>query len=242
MPEKRKPELVDQIKRFQARLSVAGIDYPNREYETRDQMVSLRDELRLLLREKGLEQKGDFRPRDTLTENHNVEGVTALIESAIDPFQTLVDAAKESGLNPSVADAVVRRLKGQHQSFMNSAKALSTNNMVSALNQKIAMVLEFIDPVVLAQASFRDLTVGLGILIEKRQLLSGEPTQILSLDERKNLRDMLPVLMKEAKRRSITIEQVPDEITRSIPPQKVPEEQLNSTARRIKPKEDEAHL
>ena len=47
--------------------------------------------------------------------------------------------------------------------------------------------------------------MGTAQLIEKRQLLKGEPTQIISVDERKTLNQLLPLLIVEAQRRNVEI-------------------------------------
>jgi hypothetical protein len=47
------------------------------------------------------------------------------------------------------------------------------------------------------------LAIITGILTEKEQLLLGKPTQILSHQERKNLNELIPVLIQEARRRGI---------------------------------------
>ena len=56
----------------------------------------------------------------------------------------------------------------------------------------------------MAEASARDLMLGMSALVEKRQLLRGEPTQIISDLERKRLTELLPLLSFEMQRRGIT--------------------------------------
>jgi hypothetical protein len=43
-------------------------------------------------------------------------------------------------------------------------------------------------------------------MIEKRQLLRGEPTQIISDAERKKLHELLPLAIAEAQRRGLTLD------------------------------------
>ena len=61
----------------------------------------------------------------------------------------------------------------------------------------------------MADANFRDLSMGVAQLIEKRQLLKGEPTQIVSVDERKTLNQLLPLLIQEAARRGVIVSPPP---------------------------------
>jgi hypothetical protein len=50
--------------------------------------------------------------------------------------------------------------------------------------------------------------LGLGVMIEKRNLLRGEPTAIISDHERKKLHELLPALLEEAKRRgAVTLDE-----------------------------------
>ena len=65
---------------------------------------------------------------------------------------------------------------------------------------------EFFDDKVMAEASARDIMLGIGVMIEKRNLLRGEPTAIISDHERKKLHELLPALIAESKRRGITVE------------------------------------
>lgn len=43
----------------------------------------------------------------------------------------------------------------------------------------------------------------LGILIDKRQILRGQPTAILSIEDRRNLLELVPALVREVERRGL---------------------------------------
>ena len=81
-----------------------------------------------------------------------------------------------------------------------------TQDLIRKLNERIELALEYMDEKVIAEASFRDLAMGTSALIEKRALLRGEPTVIMSDHERKKMHELLPVLIAEAKRRGLTLE------------------------------------
>ena len=53
----------------------------------------------------------------------------------------------------------------------------------------------------LADSKLRDILVGWGILIDKFQLLSGQPTQIFGQSEHKSLDELSGALLKEVERR-----------------------------------------
>ena len=81
-----------------------------------------------------------------------------------------------------------------------------------------------------------------GILIEKKQLLAGLPTSILSIEDRRSINQMLPLLLKEANRRGITIDQTPDQPTHTMLPEIPQKAALSATARRFPDAEVEISL
>ena len=144
--------------------------------------------------------------KPTLTEQAKPEQAAALMDAATDPFANIARAIKESGLPQSTGEAFLRRLRVRYGKVPQLVRNLKTQDIIRKLNERIELALEYMDEKVIAEASFRDLAMGTSALLEKRQLLSGEPTQILSDLERKNLHELMPLLIVEAKRRGITIE------------------------------------
>lgn len=67
-------------------------------------------------------------------------------------------------------------------------------------------LLDSISPLDLAKAGVRDKAIAIGILMDKRALLRGEPTQILSHEERVRLPDVLKALDAEVRRRGLSVE------------------------------------
>ena len=72
--------------------------------------------------------------------------------------------------------------------------------------EKLHMIRHYMDDKTMAEASARDLGLIAGVLIEKRQLLRGEPTQIISDHERRKIHELMPELVAEAKRRGLTVD------------------------------------
>jgi hypothetical protein len=85
-------------------------------------------------------------------------------------------------------------------------RSLKSGEIVDALNHKIDLALRYMDDKTMSEASFRDLALGTAAMIEKRQLLRGEPTAIISDAERAKLHELLPLAIAEAQRRGLTIE------------------------------------
>ena len=82
---------------------------------------------------------------------------------------------------------------------------VSTQYIVQQLEQKIGEALRFLDPDSLKRATAKDLASIISTLVEKRQLLRGEPTAIVSYEQRGQINDALARLMAEAERRGIKV-------------------------------------
>lgn len=79
----------------------------------------------------------------------------------------------------------------------------TTKDMLARLDDLAVRILGSVDDVTILRSSLKDRMIAAGVVIDKRQLLSGQPTQILSIDERKSLNALVPALLREARRRGI---------------------------------------
>ena len=75
--------------------------------------------------------------------------------------------------------------------------------LVKLLDEKIALVSEGIDALNVREANVHQLASALNILIEKRQLLRGKPTSILSIEDRRTMQEVGLKLVEEMKRRGM---------------------------------------
>lgn len=153
------------------------------------------------------------------------EVAAAAIEAAADPVALTqaeaIDRVNEqlraAGVNDKVSTALVRRLKVKYANAVFATRDLRSNEIIEMLGNKISLVAEFLDDKVVAEASARDLMLGLGVMIEKRNLLRGEPTAIISDHERKKLHELAPALLAEIRRRGMTVEgTVTEKIVESV--------------------------
>lgn len=144
------------------------------------------------------------------------EVAAAAIEAAADPMAEtqkeaiarVNEALKASGLPDKVSEALVRRLKVKYANATFAARELRTTEILEMLGKKIDHAAFYLDDKVLSEASARDLMLGITALVEKRNLLRGEPTAIVSDHERKKLNELAPALLAEIKRRGMTLEGV----------------------------------
>ncbi len=144
------------------------------------------------------------------------EKAAEVLDRITDPFEKLSKVALECGLKPSVVEGIARRMKTRYLGVTEQMRAIKTHDMILKIDERIGHALSYMDDYVMADANFRDLAMGTAQLIEKRQLLKGEPTQIISVDERKTLNQLLPLLVKEAQRRGVTIDAEAVEVVPAI--------------------------
>lgn len=139
-------------------------------------------------------------------EAKNPEAAAAAIVTMTDPYMKVEDAMKASGLPQSTVTAIMKRLRAKYNNVGVEVKNLQTRELSDLIGKKIHLMLQYLDDKVVADASARDLAMGIAQLTEKRQLLRGEPTQIVSDHERAKLHELMPALMREANRRGVTLD------------------------------------
>lgn len=169
----------------------------------------VRKQLTTIYRKLGIKGGRDDLSKRSLTELHRPEQAAALIDAATDPlgkYGKIVQAMREYGLPPSTGEAFLRRLRTRYAPVTRAAKEFKTRDIVSRIDEKLELAFEYMDEKVIGEASFRDLAMSSSALIEKRQLLLGEPTVVIDFNSRKKLNELLPAMIAEARRRGLTID------------------------------------
>ena len=140
-------------------------------------------------------------------ERKDPERAAALFDVVSEPALLKVsEAMEQAGLPEKVRTSLLRRLKVKYFGAVTEIRNLKTQEILDLLGKKIHLALSYMDDKVMAEASFRDLALGSTAMIEKRALLRGEATQIISDLERRTMHQLLPALIFEAQRRGITVE------------------------------------
>jgi hypothetical protein len=122
-------------------------------------------------------------------------------------FRALREAAKAAGMKPALVSALIKRLSvGNYSMVTQEATRLAGKQLLDALEEKTALVFQYLDEYAVSQASLKDLSIAANILIEKQQLLKNQPTQIIDFTSRQQLGVLLPAIAAEARRRGIEIE------------------------------------
>lgn len=159
-------------------------------------------------RKKGLKREAGQMHR---TEAKKPELAAAVIDAATNPdvdfkLGKLREAYREAGIPIGTAEALIKRIRVRYYGAITATRSLKTQEILDLIGQKIHLALQYMDDKVMSEASFRDLALGTTAMIEKRQLLRGEPTSIISDHERKKLHELLPLAIAEAQRRGLTVD------------------------------------
>lgn len=121
----------------------------------------------------------------------------------------LGEIAEAVGLSKEVVGRFVEVMRTSYMAFNEEVREVSANEFLPLIDTRAKQALQFMTPEKMAAANVRDLAVMFGVLMEKRQLLRGEPTQILSVDDRRQMTTLMPFMLKEAQRRGM----MPDVVT-----------------------------
>ena len=151
-------------------------------------------------------KKGQYK---NATEVKYPEETAVALENLVDPLAKFEEIAEAAGLPKKTVDILARRLKRRWVPVADKMRVVSQKDLLMKIEDRMVQALDYMDDVTFASAPLRDLAMCFGILHDKRQLLMGQPTQILSVTERKELNELLPDIIAEAQRRGITIDAAP---------------------------------
>ncbi len=133
-------------------------------------------------------------------------GLVKTLDVLSDPLSTLKAAYEATGLDPGAAERLVKRVQAQYQPMLQGKREYKTAELKSLLEDRLGKALEWLDDYAMSKATGVQLAVMIGILTEKRQLLAGEPTHILSIEDRMSLNKLAPALEAEFRRRGFLAE------------------------------------
>lgn len=137
-------------------------------------------------------------------------GVTSVKDSHAAAMKKLTREAAGEAL-PEVSAKSLRKPARALARYMKSMGRVTDKTIGDGLDQAIAAIqFQLGLPEVVATASFRDLSSSLGILIDRRQLLQGEPTAITRFQDIRKLDEMTEMLNAELKRRGKMIDVTPE--------------------------------
>lgn len=177
---------------------------------------------------------GDLEKSDRKLSNDDMARILELI--ATNPDNVVRKLAKAEGFPYLATEKFINRLRVNHVGLTNAVKTRSRAQEIETMSEKISRILDYMDDYTLANADLKDLAIAFGILAEKRQLMEGRPTQILTFEERRQMPELLGAALREAKRRGLNIDATAVEVQEVPMPMVLtadvtPEEALSHTAR-----------
>ncbi len=104
------------------------------------------------------------------------------------------------GYDSDTMDRLAARCQGRPLSARGRVR-LDDVELLATIDDRLERVLDYLDDHALSKMDGRNLMVAAGILIDKRQILKGEPTQITRYEDMGKLDEFLEQVSKELKRR-----------------------------------------
>lgn len=142
-----------------------------------------------------------------------------VVRTSRDPWLTVSETAKAMGLTPSGISQCWKQLRYRcsvqpldrgapreqpSQAVLPSGR-VATETLLRTIEPALHdIVKEMRDRGKIRKATLQQLAVSAGKLTDIRQVLSGEPTQIIAHEQRGNLLDLVGLLMTDMKRRGLS--------------------------------------
>lgn len=112
------------------------------------------------------------------------------------------------------AEALAVRLERQSNAYMRKLGEITDKGLSDDMRRLVALYVWHLghNPEALARSSSKDVATIMGILVDKAQLLRGEPTQITRLQDIKTLDEVGKMLQDEMRRRGKIIDVTPERV------------------------------
>ncbi len=130
------------------------------------------------------------------------------VQASPEDFEKFKAAGIKCGLDSDTMERLVARCQGPLPSARGRVR-LDDVELLAVIDDRLAQVLEYLDPYALSKMDGRNLMVAAGILIDKRQLLSDRPTAITKFEDMRKLDEVIEEALGELKRRGKLIDVTP---------------------------------
>lgn len=139
--------------------------------------------------------------------DENPEGYGRLMADIVsNPMAKISELMKRHGFSRFVITSCKRSLQRQDLAVKEELRKVTNKGLLDLVDDRLHRTISAIDDFSIEDASLRDKAYAGDRLFNMRQLIKGEPTQIVSSADRAKLNELLPMLMREAQRRGIIIE------------------------------------
>jgi len=149
------------------------------------------------------------RPHNALDVTHPEEAAEVMMEASIpeEARGAISDLARSLDISYAAANALQKRMDGRYidlkrtigSTKITELRDLAGHNAFHLMGEIARRFAE--DPDSIRGEKIRDIAVAAGIMADKHMTLDGKPVQILSVEHRANLQDLIPELYALAKKR-----------------------------------------
>jgi len=123
-----------------------------------------------------------------------------------DPEITAGEIAQKLGISKSLVEGFMRRVKTRYLGLKEELYRVDNKGIQDLIDDRAYRLLQYLDEDLMSQGNLRDITYALDRVFNMRQLLKGEPTAILGIEDRKQLNQLVPLMLQEAQRRGIVMD------------------------------------
>ncbi len=155
-------------------------------------------------------QKSEIKVRADTVEVKRPDETAELLDIALEPFKSIGAAAEACGFPPSTAKRLMKRMAARYKPLHDAVRKIKDEDMTLLLEDRAHRCITYIDDFNMAGAGVRDLAVSAGVMIDKARLLKGEPTNIMRVQDIKELDELGKMLNAEMKRRGLLIDVTPE--------------------------------
>lgn len=182
----------------------------------------------------------DLKPPRSL-ENINPEKFADfLVQFAEDPECNIAALGRRCGMSKQASHLIVKRLQTRYLPVLKEVEKVTTKTLLGKMDVALPLLLDKMgDEELINNSALREIAVSVGVLVEKRQLLLGEPTQIMTVEERRSMKELTPALIDEMKKRSLTVDVEFEDIPSDGP---MPPEVISKTTRHKAKREDRGRV
>lgn len=146
-------------------------------------------------------------PHGNTFEQRDGQTAGALIaDMALDKFAKTRELAETLGVPKAMIEGLIRRARTRYLPLKEELHRIQSRDIQELLDDRVFRLLQYMDDSLMANASLRDVAYALDRMLNYRQLMRGEPTAILSVEDRRTLNELIPALVREAQRRGVLIE------------------------------------
>lgn len=148
-----------------------------------------------------------MRPREEM--RTSLDGVAHGELNPIGPISAVADLKdnlQRAGIDPKFFKDLLKNRANLLERMPDDLQDGGDSQLSASLRDKIWRIVGYLTDVEIAAAPIKDKMVALDVMFKALRLLEDRPTQIMSYEERKELNELVPALIEEAKRRGIAVD------------------------------------